>query len=117
HPAHPGFLYAGDRGERHGLHRQTDGIRRVGRGCRLDCRAVPNLRGRGRPGELRGLLRGCGHYFVMWVRYNANPDGRNVGDCTIRALSLALGQSWEQTYVELALEGFSMGDMPSANHV
>lgn len=53
----------------------------------------------------------------MWVRYNANPDGRNVGDCTIRALSLALGQSWEQTYVELALEGFMMGDMPSANHV
>lgn len=53
----------------------------------------------------------------MWVRYNANPDGRNVGDCTIRALSLALGQSWEQTYVELALEGFAMWDMPSANHV
>lgn len=53
----------------------------------------------------------------MWVRYNANPDGRNVGDCTIRALSLALGQSWERTYVELALEGFMMGDMPSANHV
>lgn len=53
----------------------------------------------------------------MWVRYNANPDGRNVGDCTIRAISLALGQSWEQTYVELALEGFMMGDMPSANHV
>lgn len=53
----------------------------------------------------------------MWVRYNANPDGRNVGDCTIRALSLALGQTWEQTYVGLALEGFAMGDMPSANHV
>ena len=53
----------------------------------------------------------------MWVRYNANPDGRNVGDCTIRAISLALGQSWERTYVELALEGFMMGDMPSANHV
>lgn len=54
---------------------------------------------------------------MSFVRHNQNPDGRNVGDCTIRALSLALGQSWEQTYIELALQGFLMGDMPSANSV
>lgn len=54
---------------------------------------------------------------MSFVSHNQNPDGRNVGDCTIRALSLALGQSWEQTYIELALQGFLMGDMPSANSV
>ena len=52
-----------------------------------------------------------------FVRYNANPDGKNVGDCTIRAISRALGQSWETTYTELVLHGFLLRDMPSANHV
>ena len=53
----------------------------------------------------------------MWVRHNENPDGRNVGDCTVRAISTALKQDWETTYVGLSLQGFLMGDMPSANHV
>ncbi len=50
-------------------------------------------------------------------RYNNNPNGKRVGDCTVRAISKALGQTWEQTYVGLALQGFLMGDMPSADHV
>ncbi len=50
-------------------------------------------------------------------RYNNNPSGKRVGDCTVRAISKALGQTWEQTYVGLALQGFVMGDMPSADHV
>lgn len=25
----------------------------------------------------------------MWRRYNPNPDGKNVGDCVIRAISAA----------------------------
>jgi len=29
--------------------------------------------------------------------YNANPKGRNVGDCIYRAMSLFLGLSWEDT--------------------
>ena len=49
--------------------------------------------------------------------YNANPTGKSVGDCTIRALSKALGQSWEETYVGLALQGFRLGDMPNADSV
>lgn len=47
--------------------------------------------------------------------YNSNPEGRNVGDCTVRALSKALGQDWDKTYIGVALEGFMRGDMPSAN--
>lgn len=53
----------------------------------------------------------------MYRRYNANPDRKQVGDCVIRAVSAALGQDWETTYAEIALEGYQLCDMPSANHV
>lgn len=50
--------------------------------------------------------------------YNPNPAGRrSVGDCTVRALSKALGQTWEETYAGLALEGFVRGDLPNADDV
>lgn len=47
--------------------------------------------------------------------YNPNPLGKNVGDCTVRALSKALGYGWYQTYFGLCIEGAIRGDMPSAN--
>lgn len=49
--------------------------------------------------------------------YNPNPTNHSVGDCTVRAISKALGQTWEQTYVGLALEGFCRGDLPNADNV
>lgn len=52
---------------------------------------------------------------MVFEHYNPNPAGRNVGDCTVRALSKALRQDWEKTYVRLCLEGFICRDMPSAN--
>ncbi len=52
-----------------------------------------------------------------YVSYNPNPDGIRVGDCVIRALSKALGQTWEETYIDLSVEGLLMGDLPSANAV
>ena len=53
----------------------------------------------------------------MYVLYNPNPQGDNVGDCVIRAISKITGNTWERTYIELAIQGFMMCDMPSANHV
>lgn len=53
---------------------------------------------------------------MLYRYYNPNP-GRNVGDCTVRALSKALQQDWEKIYVGLCLEGFICRDMPSANAV
>lgn len=38
----------------------------------------------------------------MFKYYNANPLGRNVSDCSVRAISLATRQSWDDTYRELA---------------
>ena len=51
----------------------------------------------------------------MFEHYNPNPEKRNVGDCTVRALSKALGQDWDTTYWGLAIEGNLRADMPSAN--
>lgn len=53
----------------------------------------------------------------MWIKYNANPAGRQVGDCTVRAVSKVLDEDWEQSYSGMALQGFMLCDMPSANHV
>ncbi len=54
---------------------------------------------------------------MSYAYYNPNPTNKSVGDCPVRALSMALEQSWEQTYVELALKGFCLGDMPNADSV
>lgn len=53
----------------------------------------------------------------MWVPYNANPDGIRGIDCTVRAISAAMGQSWDDTYIGLCLEGYRLKQMPSANAV
>lgn len=53
----------------------------------------------------------------MWIQYNPNPAGRQVGDCSIRAISKALGVDWETAYVMITMNGFGMGDMPSSDSV
>ena len=52
-----------------------------------------------------------------WESFNPNPSAKRVGDCTVRALSKALNQSWDKTYLWLCIYGFIMSDMPSANAV
>lgn len=54
----------------------------------------------------------------MWQEFNNNPTGRRgIGDCSVRAVSVALGISWEQAYILIAAAGFSMGDVISSNSV
>lgn len=53
----------------------------------------------------------------MFVFFNPNPEGKSVGDCVVRAISKATNKPWEQIYIELCLQGFIMGDLPSANSV
>lgn len=52
-----------------------------------------------------------------YIPYNPNPARSQAGDCTVRAISKALGQDWEHTYAGLTAYGFMLSDMPSANHV
>lgn len=53
----------------------------------------------------------------MYKEYNPNPQGKNVGDCTVRALSKALDMTWECTYALLCAKGFELCDMPDSNVV
>lgn len=53
----------------------------------------------------------------MFQFFNPNPQGNFVGDCVIRAISKVTDSSWEDTYINVCIQGFMMKDMPSANHV
>jgi hypothetical protein len=53
----------------------------------------------------------------MYINFNANPIGKQVGDCVIRAISKVTNQEWATTYAELAVQGYLMCDMPSSNSV
>lgn len=53
----------------------------------------------------------------MWQELNNNPADRRVGDCAVRAVSVALNISWEDAYALITAAGFAMGDMPSSNSV
>ena len=46
--------------------------------------------------------------------FNPNPAGKQVGDCTVRAIARATGNGWEETYIGLCLQGLMMGASPSA---
>ena len=39
-----------------------------------------------------------------YAYYNLNPYGKSVGDCTVRALSKALGQTWDTIFNPQKLE-------------
>lgn len=53
----------------------------------------------------------------MYQYYNPNPSARSVGDCSIRAISKALGIDWEKAYAKVVVNGFRMNDMPSSDSV
>ena len=48
----------------------------------------------------------------MYEFYNANPKGRYVNDCTVRAISRATGRSWDETYRKLSEFAQQLGTMP-----
>lgn len=53
----------------------------------------------------------------MWIHANLNPAGRNVGDCSVRAVATALNVDWETAYAMTAKAGYQMADMPSSDSV
>jgi len=54
---------------------------------------------------------------MMWIKTNPNPCGRYVGDCSVRAVAVALDVSWEEAFDLLADSAYKMCDMPSSNSV
>lgn len=53
----------------------------------------------------------------MYIEYEPNPVRSGGIDCSVRAISKALDVSWERAYVMLALNGFLMGNVISADEV
>lgn len=53
----------------------------------------------------------------MFVLSNPNPNGSYVEDCVIRAISIATDKQWNEVYINVALQGFIMKNMPSVNKV
>ena len=53
----------------------------------------------------------------LWIEFNNNPSGRRVGDCAVRAVSVALNVDWETAYAMIAANGYQMGDVMSSDSV
>lgn len=53
----------------------------------------------------------------MYIVYNPNPSRKLTGDCVIRAITLVMNSDWKSTYMNIALQGYMMDDMPSSNSV
>ena len=51
----------------------------------------------------------------MFIEKNMNPLKRTVGDCVIRAISLAENVEWDDTFIDLMLKCFTLKDIPSSN--
>ena len=54
---------------------------------------------------------------MSFVMTNPNPQGLNVGDCAIRAISIATDKPWNEVYTGVTLQGLKLSDMPSSNRV
>lgn len=54
---------------------------------------------------------------MSYVYLNVNPDKNKTADCTIRAVSFTLDQSWDTTFIHIAVECLMYHDMPEANYI
>lgn len=53
----------------------------------------------------------------MWMRTNPNPKHKEVPDCVVRALCIALNRRWIDVYDDLCMLGRQECNMPSADAV
>lgn len=53
----------------------------------------------------------------MYIYRNPNPCKSLVGDCVVRAISLAEKKNWDIVFWDLCDKAFNMCDMPSSNEV
>ena len=52
----------------------------------------------------------------MFVEVNLNPYKKTVGDCVIRAISMAEDEEWDDTFIDLMVKCFQLKDIPSSNN-
>ena len=54
---------------------------------------------------------------MSYIYYNANPSGKHVGDCVIRAIATVLGDTWEAISSDLSMMELKMYDMSNSDTV
>lgn len=54
---------------------------------------------------------------MMYIYVNPNPRGALIGDCAVRAIAVALGMTWDDSYRLLADYGFMLKNLPNADSV
>lgn len=54
---------------------------------------------------------------MAFISTNPNPKGKTVGDCVVRALSIAFDKGWRDVFKELAILSMIECDMPSSNQI
>lgn len=54
---------------------------------------------------------------MLWEKTNPNPCRKAIGDCAVRAVAVALGLDWYQSFDLLTAEARRQCDMPSADAV
>lgn len=54
---------------------------------------------------------------MAYQYFNNNPSEKIVGDCVVRAVSLATDESWQKTYIGLSMLGFLMNDIFTSDAV
>lgn len=45
---------------------------------------------------------------MAFIPYNANPLYKDTDDCTVRAISLFTGKTYDETFVGIAVTGFEL---------
>ena len=53
----------------------------------------------------------------MWIYANPNPERKDVPDCVIRAISIALDKTWDEVFIELSVTAYNCHSILSDNHV
>lgn len=51
----------------------------------------------------------------MWIYANPNPCRQEEPDCVVRAISIATGQTWDETHCDLCALSHERCTMPSVN--
>ena len=59
----------------------------------------------------------CYPFYMRYIFTNPNPKGALIGDCAIRAVAIATGQSWDDAYKSLVEYGYRMKNLPNADSV
>ena len=54
---------------------------------------------------------------MKYIKSNPHPTGKKIGDCVVRALSMATNRKWIDTYNDLCFLGREIKDMPNSKRV